>query len=209
MSLEFKDLDKTDFECWQMDDGSVYYGQIAYVDQDNKIVEDVEEAKRQLEEQQQENEDPDQEQPEPKFKKVRHGLGVNCYGRSEGEDILCKYEGNWDRDRKTGEGFLVFPDGSTYKGSFKNDIIDGFGIFEWRHYGHRYEGNWKDGLMEGGGEFYHTTGRKIKGSFINNYHNFGGMFINPFMSEEQAQAYLMKCEAYKIKMDKPNQEPFA
>ena len=75
--LDFRDVDKSKFECWQMDGGSVYFGLTAYVDQDNKLVANIEEAKKYLEEQHKEGD------PEPadgqvhKFKRVRHGLGIN------------------------------------------------------------------------------------------------------------------------------------
>ena len=188
--LDFKDVDKSDFECWQLEGGSVYYGQVAYVDQDNRLIKDIEEAKRHI--QQEEGHDPQDPSHMPKFRRVRHGLGINCYGRTEGEGVLCKYEGHWDRDQKHGEGYLVFPDGSSYEGSFKHDVIDGYGLFEWKHKGHKYEGNWKDGRMEGGGEFTHGEGNKTKGSFFNNYQDMGGMFINPFMSQQEAKDYMDK-----------------
>ena len=77
--LDFKDVDKSDFECWQIEGGSVYYGQVCYVDQDNKIVEDLEEVKRFTEEQLKEEPPHEGEEEEkiPKYRKVRHGLGIN------------------------------------------------------------------------------------------------------------------------------------
>ena len=167
----------------------------------------IEEAKKYLEEQHKEGEAEGDGQ-QMKFRRIRHGLGINWYGRTEGEGTLCRYEGHWDRDKKHGEGFLVFPDGSTYQGSFKNDIIEGYGLFMWKHKGHKYEGNWRDGRMEGGGEFTHASGAKYKGSFFNNYFDMDGMFINPFMSQDEVKAYKEKCAAHTIKMERVNREPF-
>ena len=164
------------------------------VDQDNKLVEDIEEAKKDIEDQL--NQEPPAEgeeaPPQPKFKRVRHGLGINCYGRTEGEDILCKYEGRWDRDKKSGEGFLVFPDGSTYRGNFKNDIIDGFGTFHWDYKGHTYEGNWKGGCLEGEGKFTHAEGNQFTAEFYNNYKISNNLFVNPFLSVNEEEEYQQK-----------------
>ena len=75
--INFKDLDKSDFECWQIEGGSVYYGQVSYVDQNNKIVEDIEEAKRVIQEEAENMPEGEEPPPEPTFKRVRHGLGIN------------------------------------------------------------------------------------------------------------------------------------
>ena len=66
---------------------------------------------------------------------------------------------------------MVFPDGSEYKGSFKNDQMEGFGKYHWGQRGHTYQGQWKQGKMEGGGEFTHADGNILKGTFKNNYFN--------------------------------------
>ena len=63
---------------------------------------------------------------------VRHGYGLQLYNGSRNPDgILTKYEGNWDRNMKSGSGFAVYVDGSTYKGKFKKDVMDGIGTFNW------------------------------------------------------------------------------
>jgi hypothetical protein len=63
------------------------------------------------------------------------------YSGSRNEDgVMTKYEGNWDKDKKQGDGGIaVFKDGSIYTGSFKKDVFEGNGKFEWA-YGHVYEG---------------------------------------------------------------------
>ncbi len=176
-----------------MEQGGVYYGQITYVDQDNKIVEDIEAAKKEVEELL--NQEPPaegEEVPIPKFKRVRHGLGINCYGRTEEDNILCKYEGSWEKDKKQGQGYLVFPDGSTYRGNFKNDKIEGEGVFHWEHKGHTYEGNWKDGRLEGEGNFTHADGTEFSSTFFNNYKLSDGVFVNPFLTNEEEAEYQQK-----------------
>ena len=76
---------------------------------------------------------------------VRHGYGLQLYNGSRNADgILTKYEGNWDRNMKQGQGFAVYADGSTYKGKFKKDVKDGIGTFNWAQ-GHEYKGHFRDG----------------------------------------------------------------
>ena len=79
----------------------------------------------------------------------------------------------------------MFPDGSTYEGDFKNDIIEGFGKFHWEHKDCTYEGSWKDGRLEGKGHFTNAEGFKREGDFYNNYFKAEDLFINPFMSAEE------------------------
>ena len=38
MEYSVNAVDKTNFVCFKFPDGSVYYGEIAYIDQNNKIV---------------------------------------------------------------------------------------------------------------------------------------------------------------------------
>ena len=45
---------------------------------------------------------------------------------------------------KQGHGFAVFKDGSTYKGKFKKDTMDGYGTFNWTQ-GNEYKGHFRDG----------------------------------------------------------------
>lgn len=45
---------------------------------------------------------------------------------------------------KQGSGFAVYVDGSTYKGKFKKDVMDGIGTFNWT-LGHEYKGHFREG----------------------------------------------------------------
>lgn len=42
-----------------------------------------------------------------------------------------------------GKGEYVFPNGNSYKGEFKNDKRDGYGIYKWQNM--YYEGDWENG----------------------------------------------------------------
>ena len=44
---------------------------------------------------------------------------------------------------KQGHGFAVYTDGSTYKGKFKKDVMDGQGTYVWAQ-GHEYRGHFRD-----------------------------------------------------------------
>ena len=69
---------------------------------------------------------------------------------------------------RQGHGFAVFNDGSTYKGKFKKDTMDGYGTFNWTQ-GNEYKGHFRDGQMDGAGVFKHSNGTSIlEGNFKRN-----------------------------------------
>ena len=81
-------------------------------------------------------------------------------------------------NKRHGEGFAIYADGSSYKGCFKNEVQDGQGIYRWVQ-GHEYRGMFRDGMMEGRGEFVHSSGRVQKGTFRRDHLMVGECFINP------------------------------
>lgn len=86
-------MDKAHFKCFQLGDGTVYFGEIAYLPKDsganNHIyysLEDVPPAS-------------DETPAEQRVYPVRHGYGIQLFGRNaEAGDRLCYYAGKWDRD---------------------------------------------------------------------------------------------------------------
>lgn len=100
------------------------------------------------------------------MKRVRHGNGIQLYGKTQTGET-CRYEGQWELDRRTGRGSCLFPDGTRYAGDFKLNVIHGHGHFTWVD-GHSYNGEWVSGRMEGNGEFSYPSGQVIKGRFIDN-----------------------------------------
>ena len=100
---------------------------------------------------------------------MRHGVGIQLFGTTE-DNLLCKYEGEWDCDQRSGEGICIFPDKSKYHGTLKNAIKDGYGKFTWPN-GDSYEGNWRNERMDGGGKFMHHGDNVLVGMFKNNYYN--------------------------------------
>ena len=65
---------------------------------------------------------------------------------------------------------MVFKDGSSYNGDFKNGKRDGTGTFKWKN-GDTYTGEWKDDLMEGEGKFTYKNGDVLEGPFKAGYPN--------------------------------------
>jgi hypothetical protein len=153
MSIDINEVDKSHFKCFKFDDGSVYYGEFAYVDSLNNLVSDLNIRT---------------EDEIKKFKQVRHGLGVQLFYVKE-NSCLSKYEGQWSKDRKTGKGKCYFSDNSIYEGDLVNDVFEGKGNFYWPN-NDVYIGDWVNGRMDGEGEFKHNDGHILKGVFKNNYY---------------------------------------
>jgi hypothetical protein len=150
--IDINEIDKTDFKCFKFPDGSIYYGQTEYLDEFNNIIKNLETYN---------------EEAQKKLKMVRHGVGVQLFGVTENSS-LCRYEGEWSKDKKNGRGICYYPDRSTYEGFFVNDLFEGYGKFYWPT-NDIYIGEWKAGRMEGEGEFKHNDGHILKGRFKNNY----------------------------------------
>ncbi len=87
--IDLKTLDKSDFKCFRMDNGSVYYGEVEYLNTEtNTIVRGL---------MQSHNYEELDEEAKAKHRRVRHGKGVQLFGTTE-ESVICKYEGRWEKD---------------------------------------------------------------------------------------------------------------
>jgi len=93
----------------------MYYGQVEYLDKTTKLlVPEAEKSKVAA-------------MPAPEFQinyeKVRHGFGLQIYNGQRNQDgILTKYEGQFFLNKRHGNGYAMYADGSSYKGAFKNEI---------------------------------------------------------------------------------------
>lgn len=122
------------------------------------------------------------EQRVEQFEMVRHGYGLQMFSGQRNEDgVITKYEGAWLRNKKHGEGFAVFADGSTYRGKFYRDVKEGQGHFTWTH-GHEYKGSFRDGQMDGQGEFTHSNGTRHEGNFKRNLYQMVSQILSPLLS---------------------------
>ena len=68
--------------------------------------------------------------------------------------LFCRYEGEYVRGVKEGNGIFIYPDGSKYEGQWKAGNRCGQGKYLYAN-GDWYKGNWKDNLKDGKGVYYH------------------------------------------------------
>merc|ERR1711934_568620 len=81
---------------------------------------------------------------------------------------------------KDGVGKYTFRNRDSYEGDWREDLMDGFGIFKWMtgaRVGDVYVGEWKAGRREGKGEYTYASGDKYEGNFKNNEPHGRGKFV--------------------------------
>jgi len=61
-----------------------------------------------------------------KIQTVRHGFGIQIYADGQG-----RYAGEWYYNKKTGEGHMIYTDGSEYRGGLVNGVKHGYGCYVW------------------------------------------------------------------------------
>ena len=102
MPFELSKVDNSKFVTLKFMDSSVYYGELGYFDEQGNCV-------------------PEPTEPEQietgKVKRLRHGNGAQIFFRND-NTVLCKYEGQWVKDQKTGEGYTLYPDQGYYSGKY-------------------------------------------------------------------------------------------
>ena len=88
----------------------------------------------------------------PHIKIMREGMGTMVHYQIN-EEILSKYEGEWEEDQMKGTAKVFYPNKGTYSGQIVLGKRQGFGMFEWPS-GERYSGQWTDDKMQGYGVFF-------------------------------------------------------
>lgn len=78
-------------------------------------------------------------------------------------DFGDKYVGKVKNGLKNGKGELHFISGNKYYGDWKNDKMEGFGVFICEEY--TYHGNWINGEKEGNGIMIYGDGTIFEGNF--------------------------------------------
>ncbi|HSX13250.1 MAG TPA: hypothetical protein VLE96_02380, partial [Chlamydiales bacterium] len=68
-----------------------------------------------------------------------------------------RYEGNWENDKKHGQGTHHYANGDRYEGNWENDKKHGEGTLHYAN-GDRYVGNWKNDKKHGQGKYYCANG---------------------------------------------------
>lgn len=124
----------------------------------------------------------------PKATLVKHGFGVYVYSASGGA-ATCKYEGHWEKDKKSKTGKLLYADGSIYNGGWKDGLRNDSGKMTWKS-GFTYEGNWRRDRLEGAGTFKHPDGLELKGLFRCNYFIDGDVLRNPFLNVDESESFM-------------------
>ncbi|MGE5416835.1 MAG: MORN repeat-containing protein [Acidobacteriota bacterium] len=119
----------------------------------------------------------------------RTGQGVYTWPRGaqyKGEFSDDRFNGTgeliWPTDRYYGKGLIVQPSGSkvaindagfNYKGSFRNGVMHGPGVYTWSN-GDKYIGDFQSGKRTGSGTYTWSNGNSYTGDFVNdNLAGFG------------------------------------
>lgn len=76
---------------------------------------------------------------------LKHGKGK--WKKSQ-EPNCNQYEGEYERDKKNGQGTFKWASGNKYTGGYKDDERDGFGEMIWVD-GSIYKGEWRKGIQHG------------------------------------------------------------
>ena len=96
-----------------------------------------------------------------------NGFGSAVFGAN-------RYNGFFLDGKRSGEGEIIYRDGSRYKGSWKKDKRDGKGTLLFAD-GSVYDGNWLEGMRSGDGTLIDPYGNVFTGRFFKNRKNGKGV----------------------------------
>ena len=88
---------------------------------------------------------------------------INIQAKSFQDGI---YLGNVLKGEREGEGIMLFNNGESFIGHWKNDVQEDKGIFYYKN-GDKYDGEWINGKREGKGIFYYHNGDRYEGDWKN------------------------------------------
>lgn len=78
-----------------------------------------------------------------------------------------------------------------------NEEKNGYGKYVWAN-GDSYEGMWKNNKMEGSGIFRHVGDIPLEGSFKNNYFHMGGdVYVSPFQSRAEIDMFIQRRDEHR------------
>ena len=117
------------------------------------------------------------------FKNSRNNLYTGNFVNSKREGTgelytnRIHYIGEFKEDKLDGKGIIEFlKEGHKYEGDFKNNEINGIGIFRWKN-GDVYEGEMTDGKMNGHGVYTYANGQIYDGEYVNGIREGKGRII--------------------------------
>lgn len=87
------------------------------------------------------------------------------------------YVGDKLNGQKHGNGTIVYPDGSKYRGQWQHDLRSGWGEYS-DLFGDSYRGYWKSDEREGQGEAVYGTGDRYSGEWKNGKYNGAGKYVS-------------------------------
>lgn len=97
---------------------------------------------------------------------MKHGEGYLVHSSLNVNDsIREEYKGTWKEDKMDGFGIYKYISGAIYTGEWKEDKHHGKGVYEFPD-GSVYEGEWKNHRMHGEGLYIDKDNRKWKGEFV-------------------------------------------
>jgi len=91
---------------------------------------------------------------------LRHGIGKDYRKNS-------KYEGEFKKDKKCGNGKIVFDSGDIYEGEFSDNKFNGYGHYIWAKNGHEYKGSYLNGKFHGEGFYRWGKNEYYNGEYVN------------------------------------------
>ncbi len=88
------------------------------------------------------------------------------------------YTGEFNGDKKEGQGKLIYFDKSVYEGEFKNNLREGYGVYTWAN-GNVFSGDWKKNYRSGKGRLDLPNGDFYKGIWINDTMSGEYYYVSP------------------------------
>jgi len=92
-----------------------------------------------------------------------------------GKPTRKKYDGEMKKGHFDGKGTLIFTNGDTYEGQFRDSERNGQGKMTWYNR-NTYDGEWKNGLMDGRGTYKWLGGNIYAGSWVKGKQEGRGKF---------------------------------
>jgi len=82
-------------------------------------------------------------------------------------------------------------------GNLDVEVKSGYGRHQWSN-GDSYDGQWKDNKMEGAGIFRHVGDVPLEGVFKNNYYHMGGdVYVSPFQSRAEIDNFIQSRDEHR------------
>lgn len=103
-----------------------------------------------------------------KFKVIHQLKNPDTYIMKFNPDL--GYTGEWNGDKKSGQGTFKWPNGMSYEGQWKNNKRTGQGVFKWPNK-QVYEGEWLEDRRNGEGKLTMPDGSYMLGTWTNDILN--------------------------------------